>query len=116
MKKINILKERREFDRIIKEVKPYKYKYYLIFLERKDVDNYKFGLSVGKKIGNAVVRNKIKRQLKSIIDKKVYKNDFKCIIIVLKGILSKSFSEREIDLNCAFKNLNIYKGELDEKN
>ena len=111
MKKINILKEKKEFDRIIKNIKPYKYKEYLIFLDKNSSNYYKFGISVSKKICKAVERNKIKRQIKSIIDKKEYKNDFKCIIIVLKEILYKSFKEKETDLYNAFEELNIYKGE-----
>ena len=95
MKKINILKESYDFERIIKNNKPIKYKDYIIYIERKNNEIYKFGFSVGKKIGNAVTRNKIKRQLKSIVDKKDYQNNFNCIIIVGKGILDRSFEEME---------------------
>lgn len=115
MKKINILKNSRDFDRIIKNNKPYKYKDYIIFIERNTNDVYKFGLSVGKKIGTAVDRNKVKRQLKFIIDKKDYQNNFNCIIIVGKGINEKTFEEREKNLLFALKNLNIIKENLNEK-
>ena len=63
MKKINILKNSRDFDRIIKNNKPYKFKDYIIYIEKETNDIYHFGLSVGKKIGNAVHRNFIKRRL-----------------------------------------------------
>ncbi len=110
MKKINILKESREFDRIIHNYKPYIYKDYIIYLEKNNnIINYKFGLSVGKKIGNAVKRNKIKRQLKNIIDKKDYQNNFNCIIIVGKGITEKSFKTMEDNLIIALNNLKIIK-------
>lgn len=115
MKKINILKNSRDFDRIIKNNKPYKFKDYIIYIERNTNDIYKFGLSVGKKIGNAVNRNKIKRQLKSIIDKKDYQNNFNCIIIVGKGIKEKKFEEREKNLLVALNNLNIIKEKQDEE-
>lgn len=115
MKKINILKNSRDFDRIIKSNKPYKYKDYIIYLERGTNDIYKFGLSVGKKIGNAVNRNKVKRQLKSIISEKVYQNNFNCIIIVGKGINERNFEERKNNLLIALKNLNLIKESLDEK-
>ena len=115
MKKINILKNSRDFDRIIKNNKPYKFKDYIIYIEKNTNDIYKFGLSVGKKIGNAVNRNKIKRQLKSIIDKKDYQNNFNCIIIVGKGIKEKNFEEREKNLLVALNNLNIIKEKQDEE-
>ena len=76
---------------------------------------YKFGLSVGKKIGNAVNRNKVKRQLKSIIDKKDYQNNFNCIIIVGRGINERTYEERENNLLIALNNLNIIKEKTDEK-
>ena len=109
MKKINILKNSRDFDRIIKKYKPYKYKDYIIYLERDTNDVYKFGLSVGKKIGNAVNRNKVKRQLKAIISEKDYQNNFNCIIIVGKGILDRSFEEMRDNLFKAFEILDIIK-------
>lgn len=115
MKKINILKNSRDFDRIIKKYKPYKYKDYIIFVEKNTNDVYKFGLSVGKKIGNAVERNKVKRQLKSIIDQKDYQNNFNCIIIVGRGINEKTFEERKENLLVALKNLNLIKENKDEQ-
>ncbi len=115
MKKIHILKNSRDFDRIIKSNKPYKYKDYIIYLERNTNDLYKFGLSVGKKLGNAVNRNKIKRQLKSIIDKKDYQNNFNCIIIVGKGINEKKFKEREDNLLFALNQLELIKENRNEQ-
>lgn len=115
MKKKNILKKSIDFDRIIKKNKSYKYKDYIIYVEKVEDYTYHFGLSVGKKIGNAVTRNKIKRQLKTIIDKNNYENGINCIIIVRKGLLEKSFSEKENDLIEAFKKLNIIKEKCNEK-
>ena len=109
MKKINILKKSRDFDRIIKSNKPYKYKDYILYIEKNTNDIYHFGLSVGKKIGNAVHRNKIKRQIKSILDKNDYQNNFNCIIIVGRAINERSYKEREENLLIALKNINIIK-------
>lgn len=99
MKKINIIKESREFTRIIKNNKPFKYMDFLVYKEKKDNDIYKFGFSVGKKIGNAVMRNKVKRRLKNIIDQYKFKDNFNCVIIVKKGIAEKSYQEmsKEVD-------------------
>lgn len=115
MKKINIIKENEEYNRIIKNTKPFRYNEYLIFKESKEDGIYKFGFSVSKHICKAVYRNKIKRQLKDIIDKKDYKNNFNCIIMVNRSILEKSYTEMENDLLYCFNKLNIIKGESDEK-
>lgn len=115
MKKINILKESHDFNRIIKSYKPFKYKDYIIYIERKEESIYKFGFSVGKKIGNAVTRNRIKRQIKSIVDKKDYQNNFNCIIIVGRSVLARSYKEMEENLLNALKSLNIYKEEIHEE-
>lgn len=115
MKKINIIKENTEYNRIIKNNKPFKYKEYLIFLETKNESISKFGFSVSKHICKAVHRNKIKRQLKDIIDKKDYKNNFNCIIMVNRSILEKSYQDMEIDLFHCFNKLGIIKGESNEK-
>ena len=115
MNKEHIVKSNLDFQRIIKNNKAYRYKDYIIYIERETNDIYKFGLSVGKKIGNAVNRNKIKRQLKSIISKKDYQNNFNCIIIVGKGINEKTFQERENNLLIALNNLNIIKEQTNEK-
>lgn len=115
MKKENIVKENREFDRIIKTIKPFKYKEYLVFLEQTSNETYHFGISVSKKICNAVGRNKIKRQIRSIIDKKHYKKSFNCIIIVNKTVLEKSYLDMANDLYYCFDKLKIIEGENNEK-
>ncbi len=115
MKKVNIIKESKDFTKIIKSNKPFKMKEFVIYSTISGLDYYKFGLSVSKKVGNAVIRNKIKRQLKSIIDKKHYKKGLKCIIIVRKDFLDYKFEEVEKDLFFAFEKLNIIEEKTDEK-
>ena len=111
MKKINVVKSNRDFNSIISKNKSYKYKDYIIYLSKNASNVHRFGISVGKKVGNAVTRNKVKRQIRSIIDEKSYKNGFDCIIIVGKKILFRSFDEMKSNLHHAFKELDI----LEEK-
>lgn len=115
MKKKNIIKENREYTRIIKNNKSFKYNDYIIYKEKRNDNQYKFGISVGKKVGNAVTRNKLKRQIKNIIDAKSYENSFNCIIILKKGIINKTFEQKKEDLYSAFEILNIFKEENCEK-
>ena len=114
MNKLHTVKNSYDFDEIIQKNKAYKYKDYIIYVSRT-TDVYKFGISVGKKIGNAVTRNKYKRRLRSIIDKNKYKNGFNCIIILGKGILNKTYKEMEDNLIFAFHQINIIKENENEK-
>ena len=59
MNKEHIVKENISFQRIISNNKAFKYKDYIIYVEKNNEKTYKFGFSVGKKIGKAVIRNKI---------------------------------------------------------
>ena len=108
MKKINIVNAALDC-RIIKENKPFKYKDYVIYIDKKKPSIYRFGFSVGKKVGNAVTRNRIKRQIKSIVSQNDYQNDFDCIIIVGKDIINRSFSEMSDNLNFALQKLKLVK-------
>lgn len=109
MKKINVLKNNRDFDRIIKAYKSYKLKNFYIYIERNNEESYHFGISVSKKIGNAVTRNLYKRRIKSIIDKNAYQNRFNCIIILKKSALTVSYLELETELSSSFKQFNLIK-------
>ena len=113
MKKINIVKENRDYNRIIKENRPFKYKGYVIYIDKREPSIYRFGFSVGKKVGNAVTRNRVKRQIKEIVSQNDYQNNFDCIIIVGKGILDRSFSEMRDNLNFALKKLKLVKERKD---
>ena len=115
MKKINIIRKNDDFARIIKTNNPYKTIPYIIYIERDTNNLYHFGISVSKKIGNAVTRNKIKRQIKNIIDKKDYKNTFNCIIIVRKNFLNNSFSKNENILLEVFEKYNLFREGKNEK-
>ena len=76
-------------------------------------DNTLFGISIPKKIGNAVIRNKNKRQIKNIIDnnKNNIQNGYNYVIIIRKEILSLSYQEKEQELINLFKKI----GEKNEK-
>ena len=98
MKKKNIVKEKKDFDRALKLKKQFTSKY--AFLYTNDTNyNYRFGICVSKKIGNAVVRNKIKRQVKDIIDKsKLQFKNKDYIIILKKSVIDTEYLELKEDL------------------
>ena len=68
MKKINIVKKNTEFNNVIKTGYKFKSDIFYINILKNDLSYNRYGIAVSTKIGNAVVRNKYKRQIKDIID------------------------------------------------
>lgn len=99
MKKIEIIKSSREYTEIINLNKSKKSKYFSIYY-RKNNENNRYGITVPKKTGTAVIRNKIKRRIKNIIDnnKKSVQSSYDYVIIVKKGILELTYQEIEKEL------------------
>ncbi len=95
MKKKYIVKKSTDFTDIIKNGRYYKTDYFTIYIKDNTLTNYRFGISVSKKIGNAVTRNKIKRQMRMIIDnyKKNYQKGKDYIIIIKYSYISASFDQ-----------------------
>ena len=72
MKKENRLKKRKQFNWTFKNGDSVKEKDFVLVYTSSWAKDYKVGFSVTKKVGKAVVRNKIRRRLKSAVEK--YKN------------------------------------------
>ncbi|WP_010094633.1 ribonuclease P protein component [Ornithinibacillus scapharcae] len=65
MKKEYRVKDNKEFQVIFKKGKSFANRQLVIYyMKKENQDHFRIGLSVGKKIGNAVVRNRIKRYLR----------------------------------------------------
>lgn len=100
MKKYEVVKEHKEFDDIIQKGKYKKNKYFVIYNKESKINYPRFGLAVGKKVGNAVTRNKIKRQLRTIItdNKRLFQNNKDYIIIVKRSSLMLTFEQMKSEL------------------
>ncbi|MDD2238354.1 MAG: ribonuclease P protein component [Bacilli bacterium] len=94
------IKKSIEFNNIIKKGKFLKNKYFVIYYDFKKEDNSRFGIAVGTKIGNAVTRNKIKRQMREIIKeiKIEFKNNQDYIIMVRKDCLNINYQQKKVNL------------------
>lgn len=99
MKKIDIIKSSEEYTEIINKEKSRKNKYYSIYY-RKNNDSNRYGITIPKKLGIAVLRNKTKRRVKNIIDKNknTIQNGYDYVIIVKKGILELTYLDMEKEL------------------
>lgn len=101
MKKLNIIKKESEINDIIQTGHRIYNKYYYIYnKENKDNKYYRFCICVSKKLGNAVVRNKNKRQIKDIIDKSnlSFKRENDYVIILRKDITSLTYDQKRDEL------------------
>lgn len=99
MKKYEIVKDAKDFNEIINQKECINNSCFLIYIRKNNLTISRFGLAVGKKLGNAVHRNKYKRQLRMIINqnKKEFPKGFDYIII-MKG-KCKEISYQEIETN-----------------
>ena len=109
--KILALSKNEEFKKLIK-MKKVTNKYVTIFfgnLENKDNKRLNISISVKKKIGNAVCRNKIKRRLRSIVNdavKKIsIKMDYSYLVIPKQNIINSEFKNIKETLFQEFENI-----------
>ena len=99
MKKLDIIKSSGEYTEIINTGKKIKSNNISIYY-RKNNEKNRYGISIPKKTGKAVIRNKIKRRIKNIIDnnKNSMQSSYDYVIIIRKGILDLTYQEIEIEL------------------
>ena len=97
MKKLNIIKKQEEIDNIIKTGTLSKNKYFFIYNKESNNKYHRFCICVSKKLGNAVIRNTNKRQIKDIIDKSnlVFKSNMDYVIILRKEISNIPFEDKK---------------------
>lgn len=107
MKKINIIKESKDFDKAFKKRNQVSSRYTYTYINDNDFNIYRFGICVSKKLGKAVERNLIKRRVKDIIDKSKLQFKAKDYIIVLKKSASSAkYLDLKEDIENLFKKIN----------
>ena len=108
MKKSETVKSKQEFTDLIKNGKFFKTNDYIIYYKESNLNKVRFGIAVSSKLGNAVVRNKLKRQTREIINnlKSLFKNNRDYIIMIRKGALTSRFQEKKDRLELSLKENN----------
>ena len=64
MKFSESLKRNSDFQRVYREGKSYANRYLVLYVLQNQTERNRLGISVSKKVGNAVVRNRTKRRLR----------------------------------------------------
>ena len=111
MKKENRLRKRKQFNWTFKNGKSvYSKDLVLVFTSSKSKD-YKVGFSVTKKVGKAVVRNKIKRRLKNIVTN--FQNNIAgkstMIFVAKPTAIETDFEELKSQVVFLLKKANLFK-------
>ncbi|MGD9677750.1 MAG: ribonuclease P protein component [Vulcanibacillus sp.] len=94
------LKKRKDFKRIYIRGKSYSNRELVVYIfNNYTVEEYRIGISVSKKIGNAVLRNRIKRLIKEVLHNKLkqikIKKNIDLIIIARKPIIDMKYKDIE---------------------
>lgn len=96
MDKQHRIRKNEEFQQIIKLKKAISNSTFVIYYDNKKEEDCRVGISVSKKMGNAVERNKIKRQLRMMIKESINLKTYPFDIIV---ITKKHFLENNYAIN-----------------
>mgnify|MGYP003304518915 FL=1 len=101
MKIVNRIKDSKDFAITIKQGKTAKNQSYVLHFVKTDSDHTRIGISVSKKIGNAVTRNRVKRQIRAMLDSLINYNlnKFDVVVIARQDFLNKNFDENKLLLS-----------------
>ena len=101
MKIINRIKKSDDFLLTIKKGRAYRNQQYTVHVTNNSYGYTRVGLSVSSKLGNAVTRNRIKRQVRSMCDALIdySAQSLDIVIVVRKPFLDGSFNDNKSLLN-----------------
>jgi ribonuclease P protein component len=108
MKKQYRIKDTREFGTIIGRKRFYTSPSFTIYVKERACDHARVGISVGKKLGNAVMRNKVKRQVRSMV-REIYtfEEKFDTIILVRAKYHQENYGNNKKMLESLTKKVKI---------
>lgn len=105
MKKEYRVKKNEDFQSIIKEKRSVANKKFVIYYKPNNT-HLRVGISVSKKLGNAVVRNKTKRQVRMMIQEVFDKKQgMDYIVIVRNQFLMNSYGDNMKDLEYLYNKI-----------
>ena len=106
MKKKYRVKKNEDFSHIIKQKQSLANRSFIIYYLKNDLNHARIGISVSKKLGKAVVRNKIKRQVRVIIQQTInFKDNYDYIVIVRNKYLDLDFISNLNELKYLYKKI-----------
>ena len=110
MKKSFRVKREKDFKAIFKDGTSFANRKFVVYQLENQQNHFRVGLSVSKKLGNAVTRNQVKRRIRHILQSVkgslVEHVDF--VVIARKGVETLEYAEMEKNLLHVLKLSKIY--------
>ena len=104
MKVLNRIKKNVEFNKVIEEGQLIKSDTLTLYFLENKLGFTRIGISIPKKSGNAVIRNKMRRQIRAIIASDIdLSKSIDVILIARKQYSVDQFAKTKSDLNYLFK-------------
>lgn len=104
------LKKTIDFSKVYKNGKYRADKYIVVYCLKNDLKKNRLGISVSKKVGNSVIRHKLKRQVKESYRKKenLYKIGYDIVVVLRKSSTDCNYDDICMSLEKLFKKCNLY--------
>ncbi|MCR8643007.1 ribonuclease P protein component [Paenibacillus sp. N1-5-1-14] len=112
MEKAYRLAKREDFGKVYRHGKSVaNHQFVLYYFSRPRQENFRLGISASKKIGNAVVRNRMRRCIKEVIrlNKELLTNGYDYIVIVRKPAAEMSYQELEKSIKHVIRKASLNK-------
>jgi ribonuclease P protein component len=99
------LRSNEDFKRVYKHGKSYWNRNLVIYLRKNELGYSRIGFTVTKKVGNSVVRNKVRRRMREIIRKNIDKisGEYDIILVPKKNVVDIDYQTLESAIIHIFK-------------
>ena len=113
LNRLNRLKKRYQFNYVYKSGEFYSQEHICLHAVSSKTKNIKVGFAVTKKVGHAVVRNRVRRQLREILQKQIpsLKQNYNIIVVAKENITQTNFQTLSNEMEKLLKKANLFKDE-----
>ncbi|WP_078543252.1 ribonuclease P protein component [Litchfieldia alkalitelluris] len=109
MKKEYRIKKNKEFQSVFQHGKSTANRQFVVYVLQNELEHFRIGLSVSKKIGNAVVRNRVKRLVRQFFleHKELVDQNKDYVIIARKPVAEMDYAEVRSSLQHVLKRAKV---------